>query len=121
MKRKLVFSARYDIDSVCEDRFDERFEPERWPADFLESQESRAVLADRLVAIAKYISVTGALGMDVYTSPYSVQIRLHLDQTLYYPVQMRQLAALLQVCDDVSISEQDRMIVLSLTYAIISL
>ena len=121
MKRELIFSARYAAVSEYQNCYDKQLEPERWAADFLDSKESRTVLAGRLIEEAKYLSVTGALDMDIYTSPHLVQIELYLDQTLYFSAQMQQLAVLLWVCDELSISVENKLVNLSLSYTMLPL
>ena len=98
MERKLIFSARYPIPSVIDHRSDPLIDPEKWLTEFLCSEEERDVLADRLIEMARYVSESQELAMDIYDSPLMVWINLYLDETLYFGEDTRMIAALLFVC-----------------------
>ena len=97
MKRKLVFSARYDQFSVSD--VDASINSEDWLPDFQAPLDDRNTLADRLIGIASSISRYWQFDMDIYDSEASVDINLYLDDRPYLEFHARDVASLLFVCD----------------------
>ena len=102
MNRKLVFSERYAMEPIYD--LEETPDPMDWLPDFQDPWGDRNMLADRLIQIAGSISRGWHFDMDIYDSPVSVDIDLFLDESVYCEDYPKQLAALLSVCDECSIT-----------------